>query len=293
MMASAVTLNKVVVFGDSLSDNGNLYEYMKHQLPMSPPYYKGRFTNGPVWAELLVDSFFPQGGASHLLDYAFAGAAVVNDDDETLFTLRNELSSYFLSHQGKADEDNLYVIWIGANNYLAIPDELEQTVQDVNDGIKSAILQLAEKGAKYILVVNLPDLGRTPVARDYEVVPTLTQLSTLHNAMLKENVDALGKTNPSLQLIYFDVKTALDEMLTTPAQYGFTNVTDTCYESNTDEELSSQPGLMIAAHIKTLGQPVNCAGYLFFDPVHPSALAHQIMAERTHQLLINAGIELE
>ncbi|MDF1929887.1 hypothetical protein PGH45_07210 [Legionella pneumophila] len=35
-VVSATPLNNIVVFGDSLSDNGNLYEYMKHQLPQSP-----------------------------------------------------------------------------------------------------------------------------------------------------------------------------------------------------------------------------------------------------------------
>ena len=39
VQASAVPLNTIVVFGDSLSDNGNLYEYMKRELPLSPPYF--------------------------------------------------------------------------------------------------------------------------------------------------------------------------------------------------------------------------------------------------------------
>lgn len=29
----------MVVFGDSLSDNGNLYRYMLYKLPLSPPYF--------------------------------------------------------------------------------------------------------------------------------------------------------------------------------------------------------------------------------------------------------------
>ena len=29
----------MVVFGDSLSDNGNLYRYMWYKLPLSPPYF--------------------------------------------------------------------------------------------------------------------------------------------------------------------------------------------------------------------------------------------------------------
>ena len=124
ILASAASLNKLVVFGDSLSDNGNLYEYMKHQLPVSPPYFEGRFTNGPVWVELLMKYYYPTDSNAHLLDYAFGGAGVLeNDDDDSddeLFTLRREMDSYFLAHQDKADENSLFVVWIGSNNYLAV-----------------------------------------------------------------------------------------------------------------------------------------------------------------------------
>ena len=57
-IVAATPLQNIVVFGDSLSDNGNLYEIMKHQLPQSPPYYKGRFSNGPVWVEHLILHIF-------------------------------------------------------------------------------------------------------------------------------------------------------------------------------------------------------------------------------------------
>ena len=81
MMASATPLNKIVVFGDSLSDNGNLYEYLKHQLPLSPPYFEGRFTNGPVWIEDLIESYYPTNSNDHLLDYAYGGAGVLEEED--------------------------------------------------------------------------------------------------------------------------------------------------------------------------------------------------------------------
>jgi phospholipase/lecithinase/hemolysin len=48
--AGAIT--EIVVFGDSLSDTGNLFAYEKMMnlplLPPSPPYYQGRFSNGRV-----------------------------------------------------------------------------------------------------------------------------------------------------------------------------------------------------------------------------------------------------
>src|SRR6188472_2981783 len=83
---TATPLHNMVVFGDSLSDNGNLYEFMKHQLPQDPPYFAGRFSNGPVWVEHLVASYFPNDPSSHLFDYAFGGAGVSEEDgDDVLF----------------------------------------------------------------------------------------------------------------------------------------------------------------------------------------------------------------
>lgn len=51
--AEAQTYDRLVVFGDSLSDNGNLYLASGRTQPPSPPYYQGRFSTGPVFTELL------------------------------------------------------------------------------------------------------------------------------------------------------------------------------------------------------------------------------------------------
>ena len=39
--ASAQSYSRLVVFGDSLSDNGNLYAVTAGTTPLSPPYYQG------------------------------------------------------------------------------------------------------------------------------------------------------------------------------------------------------------------------------------------------------------
>jgi phospholipase/lecithinase/hemolysin len=291
----AAPLNKIVVFGDSLSDNGNLYEYMKHQLPLSPPYYQGRFTNGPVWVELLTKAYFPEDTKAHLLDYAFGGAGVAGeqgDDDDALFTLRHEVDSYLLAHQDKVSEDSLVILWMGSNNYLTIPEDVDQAVDDVLWGIRTNIDRLVEKGMKQILLINIPDLGHIPAARDFDAVDILSDCSVKHNQGLFNLVEAYKLKYPQVKWMYFDVTQMLYGMLDHPEQYGFTNVSDTCYEEMIDHP-SARSVLNLASKIKlkSSNNADACNGYLFFDPVHPSAVAHQMMAEQIMKLFAESNIE--
>lgn len=287
---SAATLDKIVVFGDSLSDNGNLFQYMKHQFPLSPPYFKGRFSNGPVWIELVAESYFHGNAKTKLLDYAFAGASVRDDEDESVFTLRSELDSYLLAHQDVADGNNLYVVWIGANDYLAVPEGVDKVTQEVNDAINSSLERLVEKGAKHFLILNLPDLGRIPAAREFESETEMSALAQRHNLVLNENIKKLKEKYPSVQWIQFNLEAELNEMLDNPALNGFTNVTDTCNESSV-EGPSAQSMLRIASTINPISPKTACDGFLFFDMVHPTALSHQILAKRVHKLLQESDID--
>jgi phospholipase/lecithinase/hemolysin len=284
----------MVVFGDSLSDNGNLYAYLKHQLPVSPPYFSGRFTNGRVWVELLMKAYYPLDSNHHLFDYAFGGAGVMEDDDvgDDLFTLRREMDSYFLANEDKADEHSMYVIWIGANNYLAVPDDLEQSLKDVNTGIQHGLQRLVDKGAKHIMVANLPNLGITPAAKEFDAVEKLAYLSKQHNKMLENSILELQSRHPEVQWIYLDVNVTFEDLINYPAKYGFSNVTDTCYEEASSLDKSPPSILKIVASIKpkmNLG-PAACDGYLFFDPVHPSGRAHVLMAESAKLLFDEKGV---
>ena len=291
--SAAVPLNKLVVFGDSLSDNGNLYEYMKHQLPVSPPYYKGRFTNGPVWVELLMDGYYAETGQAHLEDYAFGGAGVLAEveDDEGLFTLRQEMDSYFLAHQDKADEQSLYMIWIGSNNYLGVPDDAEKSLNIVNNGIQSALQRLVDKGAKYILVLDVPDLGLTPAARDFDAVDKLTYLSLQHNLRVEKVVMKFKQRYPDVQWLFLDVNETFTDIIHHPEKYGFANVIGTCYEeAGRPQGAKSILKMVASVKQKSLGTAGACDGFFFFDPVHPSAAVHQLVAERTRMLLDLNGV---
>jgi phospholipase/lecithinase/hemolysin len=286
---SAAPLHNIVVFGDSLSDNGNLYEFMKHQLPQSPPYYQGRFSNGPVWVEHLSASYFPNSPDAHLLDFAVGGSGVSEDDeDDVLFTLRKQVNTYFLTHD-KANADDLYVLWIGANNYLALPEEADKAVAEVNVGITHSIQRLIDKGAQHILLINLPDLGRTPAAIEFDAADVMAYLSTQHNEELYRSFNELKEKNSNIEWLYFDLGTMFKDVVNHPENYGFTNVTNTCSNSIVDDE-SKKSLLKMVARVTPKISDDACEGYLFFDLVHPTGLAHRLIAEKVRDMLDEAGV---
>ncbi|WP_298622815.1 GDSL family lysophospholipase PlaA [uncultured Legionella sp.] len=292
-IVAATPINNVVIFGDSLSDNGNLYEFMNHQLPQSPPYFEGRFSNGPVWIERLIASYFPDNPAAHLKDYAYGGAGVSvdEDDDDVLFTLGREIKEFLAEQKNKIDENSLFVVWIGANNYLGVPNEVEQTLINVNTGITHGLQTLVEKGAKHILVLNLPDLGKTPAAREFDSIDVLTYFTNQHNDALFRTVDDLKQAYPDVNWMYFDMHHAFNDVLEHADDYGITNTTDTCSTSIVDE-LSRTSVLKMVANVKPRNRMNGCDGYLFFDLVHPTAFAHQIMADKAREVLDALGIEI-
>lgn len=291
-IVAATPLHNIVVFGDSLSDNGNLYEVMKHQLPQSPPYFEGRFSNGPVWIEHLVASYFPADPASHLFDYAFGGAGVSEEeDDDALFTIKREVETYLIAHQDKASEDSLFVVWIGSNNYLGMPSEVEKTLNDVNRGITHSLQRLAEKGAKHILILNLPDLGRTPAAIEFDSIEMMSYFSNEHNKALANTVTELKQSYPDVNWLYFDMNTMFNHVLEHASDYGFTNITGTCSNSVVDD-ITRKSVLRMVARVKPNRMNDACDGYLFFDLVHPTGLAHKIMAEKARIMLDSSGVEL-
>src|SRR3954462_11973986 len=93
-LAVAGPFSNLVVFGDSLSDIGNISSATFGTTP-GPSYYNGRFSNGPVYAETLATGLgLPALARSTASgnDYAYGGAQTagtggfeglfINDVDE-------------------------------------------------------------------------------------------------------------------------------------------------------------------------------------------------------------------
>lgn len=228
---AALPFNKMVFFGDSLSDNGNLYRTLFKIIPKSPPYYEGRFSNGPVWAELLAADLQVE-----YADYAVGGATAIFHRPRIQFTspalLECEVDKYLIENLGRDKSNILYSFWIGANDYMyGLEKDPSQFAKDIVNKEMSMINRLVEHGAKYFLVLNLPDLARIPAAGNDDVLKKrYHQLIIANNEQLTAALDEFKKQHSDVKIYFIDIYSFFNNALDNTQSYNKMfniNITDT------------------------------------------------------------------
>lgn len=258
-IAYAQPVSKLIIFGDSLSDNGNSYEYSHHQKPPKPLYYEGRYSDGLIWIDYVLKQLFEDNLHPPILNYAFGGAGVLYSKPQS-FTLSQEIDSYLLTHHG-TDLDSWFVIWIGSNDYFLHPDMTLTMSKKIVTEMSRNLSRLAQHDAHHIIVVAMPNLGLSPFAYDLELQSQLTAISSRHNHLLKETMQSLRTRFPKTDWHFVDINPLLTQIVTHPKQYGFLHTSECCLEPG--------PGL----------DKPNCAKFIFFDQLHPTTQVHKIFAQ--------------
>ncbi|MCU0549508.1 MAG: autotransporter domain-containing protein [Leptolyngbya sp. Prado105] len=256
--ASAQSIEGFTIFGDSLSDNGNAFRNTNGLVPPSPPYFQGRFTNGPVWIEDLATKL---NGTTTTFNFAFGGATsgTANTVTPLLPGVTTQVNG-FLQSLPAVSSNRAFVVWAGANDYLG--DGVTNPAIPVGN-ISTILQQLSTAGARTLVVPNLPDLGRIPGSLGNPVQSAgLTQLSAAHNQGLQASLRTLAQSNPNLSIVPIDINALFNEVLREPTRFGLTNVTQPC-----------------------LGTGANCDQFLFWDQLHPTAAGHRLISEYALALL--------
>lgn len=234
--AQELTLNKMVFFGDSLTDNGNLYSLLLHILPKSPPYFNGRFSNGPTWAEHTAKHM---GLRSDV--YAYGGATAVFHMPSTKFIaptlLELEVDSYLLNTLFSTKSRSLFAIWIGGNDYLFGPSKnMDVETQQVVDKISWAVSKLIYEGGKNFVVLNLPDLGAIPQVQDNRAKEELHAITILHNQKLDMAMQNIQNANPDVHITYVDLYAVFNaarndlEIFNQKYNTNITNISEACWK---------------------------------------------------------------
>src|SRR5579883_1964331 len=170
--------NQIAVFGDSLSDNGNLYygtSLLGLPTPGPPQYATGEYTDGAnsvpstkaplgLWIEQLAASLslpvpqpFSKGGLNYAVASAQTGSNPAYSPSLLSIPWSTDQVGIFLKSTPAAPANYLYAFWCGANDVL---NGASATAAAAN--VQANINSLANAGARYFLWVNLPPLGEVP-----------------------------------------------------------------------------------------------------------------------------------
>ncbi|MBD0362081.1 MAG: SGNH/GDSL hydrolase family protein [Coleofasciculus sp. C3-bin4] len=292
LKATAATFSQLFVFGDSLSDTGNAFIATgglvnpTQATPPSPPYFPGRFSNGPIWVDTLAQKLnvnltpflalsSPDPTAS--INFAVGGAttgefnAFVPSPPFPPSGLQAQIKTFTsLKAAGlPADSNALYTVLAGGNDLISGSIDPSGSVNNVS----KAVTSLYNAGARNILVGNLFDFGKTPRALGFDplnpVVPGTAQLGTLFtngfNNGLAQTLGGLNQSLPGINLISLDINSVINNAIEESKNSGspFTNVTQAC--------------LFDPSCISS--NPVEQNQYLWWDGIHPTAGGHRLIAD--------------
>jgi outer membrane lipase/esterase len=267
-------------FGDSLSDTGNLQILTAGAFPnpADGPYAGGRFSDGPVWVEGLASRLGVAADAAPFLlggkNFAVAGARTSGGGPTDPPSLLAQLIGLWTVPM--ADPNALYVMVAGGNdmrdarsmfptNSAADVAGRQAAAETAANNLIAGLNILATRGAKNVLIANLPNLGGSPEAFLLNVVGASTDVSNRFNALFP-TIAAAG-TGFGLNIDFLDMA-GLGESIGQDARfngggfYGITNVSAPC------------TGFAFSA---ALGGTA-CNKSLFSDALHPSAAAHALLA---------------
>ncbi|MBN3883949.1 MULTISPECIES: SGNH/GDSL hydrolase family protein [unclassified Nostoc] len=267
----AKNYDNIYVFGDSFSDTGNVFNATNGIIPPSPTYSNGRFSNGPIWIDYLASDL---GLTLNLKNnFAFGGATTgaENIGLPGLPGLQQEINS-FVSANKAADPNALYIIWAGTNDYLSYFFDGDPNPTNTVGNLSAALTSLVTDGARDIMVVNLPDLGKLPFANfDSQRSNLFNTFSSTHNSSLNTTLKSLRQQlSPDINIIELNVNSLFDRIIAAPDEFGFTNATNSCIS----KDLSVVP-----IDVPTQQVLCNPEKFLFWDEVHPTTTTHKLIGE--------------
>ena len=277
---------RIVVFGDSLSDTGNLAHLTEAKYGVRIPspivdYTDGRLTDGydtipaaqnyfGVWVEQLAASMpsHPEvknsldGGTNYAYSFAFTGSGTSTlqlaggQITVQVENMGRQVTDYLATHP-RINSKTLFVVWGGANDVL----NATSPTQIINAAIQETldIQRLIAAGATQILVLNLPPLGLTPrLNGSLATSVPANAASALYDSWLATGVSVLKDFYRWRRVAIYQVNVLglFTQITANPTAYSLANITAPAQGNFT----------------------VNPDTYLFWDDLHPTTYGHSLVA---------------
>ena len=206
----------------------------------------------------VATAYFQNPQSATATNFAVGGATSGEGDVfiNSLPGFQTQVLTYLNSGQQVSGND-LYVIWIGANDFSA---EMEpaQTVANIKNGIA----ELSAKGARTFVIITVPDISLTPLVKSLGEATVLAA----KRFVLTTNV-LLAVELPQLALLHgitinlADINAIFVPLVYSPGSFGFTNSTGAAYNTTT--------GVVVSDPNE----------YVFWDGFHPTTDVHYLGAQ--------------
>ncbi|NJM44817.1 MAG: SGNH/GDSL hydrolase family protein [Alkalinema sp. RU_4_3] len=230
-------------------------------------------------ADRALESLAPELGISNVANFAFAGSTTGRTNIASIIAGQDlgplpgvldqiDLFAGQLAANGipSANPNALYVVWSGANDFLALPQEPLAAIQSVFssvDNVAQSVITLAGLGAKTIVVPNIPNLAITPFVATRNLTPQAGIFSSLFNTLLKGTLGGL-ESQLGIDIVQIDVFSLSSAIAQRPTEFGFTNATT---------PLVNATG------------PVNPDDFVFADDFHPTTAVHRLFSDTVKRSL--------
>ncbi|PVU98723.1 hypothetical protein BB559_001346 [Furculomyces boomerangus] len=286
---SASVKPQLVVFGNSLSDIGNI-ENVTYEVP----WWNGHFSTGPVWNEYLA--YYNN---YTLVNYAIGGATsnntfvnLMTQGNVTIPSVPDQITTYTGVFGGKynasALADDIAVIEIGANDFLdgsllLAADKIDMTA--FTDGVVSDIVNSLQSlitfGYRKLLVTDIPDVKVTPAILAFgetggsNIDEYVTTVNTKLTAATQKLATDSGKNVDYIRVVslYNILSVAADKNVTDAL--GITVVDKECYPVTTNKTLISSCD--------------NPDQYVFADWIHPTTTVHALAGAIFAEIIDNGS----
>ena len=262
-----VPFTDFITFGDSLADVGNISLTTEGTEPPSPPYFNGRFSNGPLIPEILAEEIGLSASTPSLAggdNYAFGSAeAGSGNSDEGFPNVGEQINSYLAADTPESTD--IFLISAGSINFFPDIDaevivENIATPESVLDKLTENITTLANAGAENFIIPNLAPLGTIPVFANVPGVndalnAASSQFNTLLDSELDELEDELG-----INITELDIAGEIAKIQANPSDFGLSNINEPALNTTT--------GAVVP----------NPDEYFWWDDIHPTAAAYSLIA---------------
>ncbi|TKF21761.1 SGNH/GDSL hydrolase family protein [Vibrio genomosp. F6] len=262
-------INRMVAFGDSLSDTGNIFNAAQWRFPNPNSWFLGHFSNGFVWTEYIANA-----KNLPLYNWAVGGAAGTNQY-VALTGVYDQVTSY-LTYMKMAKnynpENTLFTLEFGLNDFM----NYNREVGDVKADYSSALVRLTDAGAKNILLMTLPDATKAPQFK-YSTTEEITKVRAkiiAFNSFIQEQ--AAYYILQGYNVTLYDTYTLFEELTGNPTQHGFANASDACLNINRSSSID-----YLLSHSLTNDCAANGSDkYVFWGVTHPTTAAHRYIADQ-------------